>query len=504
MFKQGKYIGWVYLITNKKTGQLYVGQTGQSIKIRYQQHLKLTQDSCRIDRAINKHGVDAFDITEIEEVSAKSIEEYTDLINDRERYWISFYNTYEDDFHYNCTPGGSDYCAASQRHPILVYTIHGELIKKYDSIRDSINDLDLVNVAWVAKVLNNPDKYYRWNKKYILREIDNPLTDDDIKKLLELYPKCFQYDIDGNLINEFETRMDAWDYLSKNGCDVTLRKFDAISRGYCGGYVGGYIWRVDPDDFNSFPLPKQLRVVEQRDSMSGELIAVFNNVAEASQQTGIAKQNIWSCCNPKQRKKSAGGYYWCYGGAFNLAQFKQSRKKSSKAKVIQDARMNDVIYAFDIFGNYITDFKGVQDIKERLIKVEIRQIILCCQSQDKIKVYKRLIWKFKSDVGDIFSYKRDYLRSAKIKSLIKDNYNNFIVQLSLEGDYISLYKTSSEAALAVNGTSSGIGSVCRGITVSYHGYKWINLSDYYSNNSYIVSHIINQFEQVIYSKTRRC
>lgn len=90
----------IYMIKNKKTGQRYIGQ---SIHIyqRWYEHIKKSRFNTYIDRAINKHGADNFELKVICE-----LEQDDDLLNEMEKYYVWKYNTYEDDFHYNLTPGG--------------------------------------------------------------------------------------------------------------------------------------------------------------------------------------------------------------------------------------------------------------------------------------------------------------------------------------------------------------------------------------------------------------
>ena len=56
--------------------------------------------------------------------------------------------------------------------------------------------------------------------------------------------------------------------------------------------------------------PKKSKAVQMFDKSTGELLATFPSQSEASRVTGIAFQNISSCCNGKL--KSAGGYIWMY------------------------------------------------------------------------------------------------------------------------------------------------------------------------------------------------
>lgn len=90
----------IYMIKNKKTGQRYIGQ---SIHIyqRWYEHIKKSRFNTYIDRAIKKHGADNFELKVICE-----LEQDDDLLNEMEKYYVWKYNTYEDDFHYNLTPGG--------------------------------------------------------------------------------------------------------------------------------------------------------------------------------------------------------------------------------------------------------------------------------------------------------------------------------------------------------------------------------------------------------------
>lgn len=89
----------IYMIKNKKTGQMYIGQAFD-IEKRWTRHIKSGDlRHSYIDRAINKYGCDCFNIIILEEVSKEKL-------NEREEYWISKYNTFLDSIHYNLTKGG--------------------------------------------------------------------------------------------------------------------------------------------------------------------------------------------------------------------------------------------------------------------------------------------------------------------------------------------------------------------------------------------------------------
>lgn len=92
----------IYLIENKKTKQKYIGQSSD-IKRRIREH-KIAHDKNYIDNAFNKYGADMFSVKIIEELPNDK-----KILDEREQYWIKYYNTFEDKKHYNLTPGG-DFC----------------------------------------------------------------------------------------------------------------------------------------------------------------------------------------------------------------------------------------------------------------------------------------------------------------------------------------------------------------------------------------------------------
>lgn len=95
--------GFIYKITNKVNGKSYIGQTIQSVKERFYQHCatKCSQAILNmvIHKAITKYGKSNFTIEIIEEVESANL-------NDRERYWIRYYDSYNNG--YNSTEGGQD------------------------------------------------------------------------------------------------------------------------------------------------------------------------------------------------------------------------------------------------------------------------------------------------------------------------------------------------------------------------------------------------------------
>lgn len=95
-------IGYIYKVTNKINGKIYIGQTIQSVKDRWYRHcgksgISKAELNTHFKRAILKYGKENFTIETIEVCDSTKL-------NDREKFYISYYNSYING--YNSTIGG--------------------------------------------------------------------------------------------------------------------------------------------------------------------------------------------------------------------------------------------------------------------------------------------------------------------------------------------------------------------------------------------------------------
>lgn len=93
----------IYLITNKINEHMYVGQSS-NIEERWKSHIKKSKskDALIVDKAIDKYGSENFSLQII--ITLPDIKYIKDM---HEKYWIKFYNTYENPNHYNQDDGGT-------------------------------------------------------------------------------------------------------------------------------------------------------------------------------------------------------------------------------------------------------------------------------------------------------------------------------------------------------------------------------------------------------------
>ncbi len=90
----------IYKITNKITGKLYIGQTVQSLKDRWNDHKRVSKTSASyLYESMRKHGFNNFEIVEID--AAKTIEG----LNLLEEHYIKKFDTLAPKG-YNLLPGG--------------------------------------------------------------------------------------------------------------------------------------------------------------------------------------------------------------------------------------------------------------------------------------------------------------------------------------------------------------------------------------------------------------
>lgn len=93
--------GFIYKITNKVNGKVYVGQTRFTIEHRFNQHKRNHNIEHRkqpLYMAFAKYGIENFEVEELEQVDVEKLDE-------REKYWIAYYNSFKDG--YNATIGGN-------------------------------------------------------------------------------------------------------------------------------------------------------------------------------------------------------------------------------------------------------------------------------------------------------------------------------------------------------------------------------------------------------------
>jgi hypothetical protein len=184
-------IGYIYLIENKINDKKYVGKTYLSISQRWKEHCKTAKREEEKHRplykAMNKYGIENFSISEIER---------TENCEEREKYWISFYDSYHNG--YNATLGGDG---------TLYFDFSDvDVIKKYQELK---------SVKETARFFNCDVQTIR--KRLQNNGINIPIG-GDIYSEKRSWPATavFQYDLNNNFIQEFDSMSEAAKWLIDN------------------------------------------------------------------------------------------------------------------------------------------------------------------------------------------------------------------------------------------------------------------------------------------------
>lgn len=123
----------VYLIRNRLDGKVYVGQSGNP-SLRRTRHFYLARKGSPqyLYRAIRDHGEENFVFEIIEECA-------DDLINERERFWVSFYDSFNPKKGYNLTSGGDHYEHSESTKQKIACSVRKTMSEESRRIRSEAN-----------------------------------------------------------------------------------------------------------------------------------------------------------------------------------------------------------------------------------------------------------------------------------------------------------------------------------------------------------------------------
>ena len=308
----------IYKITNHVNGKIYIGRS-IDIDFRWKQHLR-EKKSRAIDNAIRKYGKENFTIEVLEECSIAEL-------NEREIYWIAYYDTYLGDC-YNCTPGGD-----GVRGEV---TISAEMLNQIiDTLRNTTLPIRKIaeqfNIASHTVSAINAGKTRRQDRiKYPIRQtyakdpiyIDKnmlcwllDITEYNYKKIAQYYSVseqrirqiCYGYNIElPNKKNVDRVMID---------CSQTTDKID-ISKSYKIPLIT-YQFKLDEKIIyntvknNTSSHLHLYRVPVYQCDLNDNIINKFNTMLEAHNQTGYDDKSIRRALNSQTHYACHYKWYRC-------------------------------------------------------------------------------------------------------------------------------------------------------------------------------------------------
>lgn len=279
-------MGYIYKITNSVNKKIYIGKTVRTVSVRFREHLDRADENYQsyLYNAIRKYGQENFIVETIEEVNDEDI-------NEKEKYWIHFYQSNLKENGYNLTIGGDGNQTIDWKEIYYLWD-EGKSIKKISLILN-------ISTTAVSRALS---KYKNYSERESLK-----------RGYKEQGIAVNQYSLDGKYIKTYDSYIDA-----ANG-NLTI----AHSIGQCCNgklqTANGYQWKNyknNKDDIAPATNYKlKTRKVKQF-SLDGIYIQTFNSLIEAARslteesKARTTANQIQQVC--KHNRKTAKGYIWEY------------------------------------------------------------------------------------------------------------------------------------------------------------------------------------------------
>jgi group I intron endonuclease len=267
----------IYKSTNKINGKVYIGQTTKSLEQRIKGHIRESKiESNRpFITSINKYGIDDFIFEVID--SANNLDE----LNDKEIYWIDFYNSVSPNG-YNVTGGGQGKKMISTNELGKRISKGLQNSKKWQKIKNSKEYLKkreekFINSAKGKKFTpEHKEKIWEKNKERILK-----FNKSTSKRWIIV-------DKDNNIIRIIG-KDEYFENLGMDTGDVS-RMSKILSQGKNRKRYNGYYCFIDSGESNE----TILNITSKLDNFYKSEIKIYNRITQETKT--LKKDEVYSFC----------------------------------------------------------------------------------------------------------------------------------------------------------------------------------------------------------------
>lgn len=259
------HYGQIYKIENKINNKVYIGQTilDDVFKERYGYNVEKNTHNLHLKNSIKKYGWDNFQISILEYCESR------DQLNEKERYWIKYYNSTNPNCGYNIDAGG--HMGGSEETKIKI----SEMSKKYwdthPEEKAKRSQLYSGNNNPLAKAGGHTDDAKSRMSDIRKKQIEDGII--DMKKVTEasMNPESIrkrvisrskflyvQYDLNMNELNKWHTLKDMHDYLVKNMIENHYISYKIYKLSYVQNKIfidqmykdqGFYFYKIPKDEY---------------------------------------------------------------------------------------------------------------------------------------------------------------------------------------------------------------------------------------------------------------
>ena len=280
-----KQICGIYMLQNKINGKKYIGQS-IDIKYRYNNHIHESYGAnvdksaynMAIHKAIRKYGINNFDLIVLEECNREKLD-------DREMYWIEYFDTYNDG--YNQTIGGG-------------------------AVKNKINTEKVFDLWDQEMSIDEIHKTTGYGKHSIIRNLEvykNYSSQESRKRgrgiaQMKTCKKIFQYSINGEYLREFDSIKEAEEKTGTRHNDISsCIHGDQMS-------ANGFRWSLEKKEnlgpYMATMTNKKKKV--DKYSLENEYLETYDSITAAAksvQQKGLS--GVIDACNKQKIYKN---YRW--------------------------------------------------------------------------------------------------------------------------------------------------------------------------------------------------
>lgn len=376
----------IYKITNKINNKSYIGQS-IDIERRWKQHTtepfndNADTYNTLFYRAIRKYGLENFQFEVIEQCLKEQL-------NEREKYWIQYYNTYVDNPNshgYNMTKGGE----YTSLEPWYSYDYILELWNQGKTHQEILN------------IINCSDGT-------LSRALDKlNISADERRQRSNLYKAIpvNQYDFNGHFISSYSSISEAIRQISDRFPNASTANICyACNKKINSAY--GYVWRYRRDkNNNDKDLPKEEAAVIKRKStvnqynLNGKYLATYLTIKDAiiDNKLTVSQSAITNACNGTT--KSSGGFMWRYYSDVQSVEDLSISWEKTKVSGIDTWHSSRPVIQYDLNGNFIQEYQSCAAAAKAVGMSQPSGISRACSGTRKTA--KGFLWKYKDEQQEV-------------------------------------------------------------------------------------------------------